>query len=67
MLGKVIRIMEMNDTLFVGSYNICGKQNPLGNIFADLAGHIVTLDTVDRRVLVGVFLLDFLIVALDKA
>ena len=43
-----------------------GEQHTHGQILADLAGHIVTLYAVDGRVLVGVLLLDFLVVALDE-
>ena len=57
----------MDNALLVGGHNIRRKQNPFGNVFADLPGHVVPLYTVDRRIFVGIFLLDFLIVALDKA
>ena len=66
MLSKIIRIMEVDYALLVSFYNILREQQSLCKVTADLACHIVTLNAVDCRVLVGVFLLDLLIAALDK-
>ena len=66
-LGKIIGIVEMNQSLIVGGYNVVGKKNPLGDILAYLTGHVVTLHAVDRGILVGVLLLDFFIVAFNQA
>ena len=66
-LSKIVRVMEMDDALLMGLNDIRRKQNPAGDILADFAGHIVALDAVDRRVLVGILLLDFLVVTFDEA
>ena len=67
MLGIVVRIVEVDDARLVGVHNLLGQQNAAGNVLAHLACHIVPLDGVDGRILVGVLLLDFLIVALNQA
>ena len=66
-LGIVIGIVEVNDAGFVSLHDLPGQKDAAGNIFADLARHIVALHSVDGGVLVGVLLLDFLVVALDEA
>ena len=65
-LGKVVRIMEVNQTLIVSIHNLLGQQHTLGQVLGDLAGHVVTLNGIDGRVLVGVLLLDLFVVALDQ-
>ena len=65
-LGKVVRIMEVNQALIVSIHNLLGQQHALGQVLGDLAGHIVALNGVDGRVLVGVLLLDLFVVALDQ-
>ena len=65
-LGKIVRIMEMDDAIFVGLDHLRRQQHTHGQVLGDLTGHIVTLHRVDGGVLVGVFLLDFLVVALDQ-
>ncbi len=67
MLCKIIRIMEVNDTLFMRFNYIHRKKKPSCKILADLACHIVTLNAVYSRVLVGVFLLCLFIITFDKA
>ena len=57
----------MNDPFLMRLHNIFRQQKPLGNIFADLAGHIIPLHAVHGRIFVGIFLFDFLIVAFDQA
>ncbi len=66
MLGKVVAIVEMNQTVLMGFYNILGKQDTVGDISADLTCHIVTLRAIDNRVLVAVFLLGLFVVALNQ-
>ena len=66
MLGIVVRVMEVDDAGVVGFYNVRGQQQTVGDIPADLAGHIVPLDGVDRGVFVAVLLLGLLVVALDE-
>ncbi len=66
-LGKIVGIVKVDDALFVGFHDILGKQEAAGDVLGHLAGHIVTLHAVDQGILVGVFLLHFLIVALQQA
>ncbi len=65
-LGKVIRIVEMNQALIMGIHDLLGQQHTLSQVLGDLAGHVVTLNGIDGRVLVGVLLLDLFVVALDQ-
>ena len=65
-LGKVVRIVEVNQALIVCVHNLLGQQHALGQVLGDLAGHVVALNGVDGRVLVGVLLLDLFVVALDE-
>ena len=67
MLCKIISVVEMYDSLLVSLHNIIIKQKSLGDILADLACHIVSLYAVHGRVLIGVFLLYFLVITFDKA
>ena len=67
MLGVVIRVVEVDDALVVGVHDVLGQQNAVGDVAADLAGHVVPLGGVHHRVLVGVLLLGLLVVALDQA
>ena len=66
-LGVVVGIMEVDDAGLVGGHHLMGQEDALGDVLGHLACHIVTLDSVDGGVLVGVFLLDFLVVALNEA
>ena len=65
-LGKVVRIMEVNQTLIVSIHNLLGQQHTLSQVLGDLAGHVVALNGVDGRVLVGVLLLDLFVIALNQ-
>ena len=67
MLGIIVGVMEMDDARLVGRHDLRGQQNPAGNVLTDLACHVVPLNRVDSRVLIGVLLLDLLIVALNQA
>ena len=67
MLGKIIRVVEMDDALLMGLHDIRRKQNTAGDILADLACHIVALYAVDSGVLIGILLLDFLIITFNQA
>ena len=67
MLGIIVAVVEVDDTLAVRLHNILRQQDALAEVAADLAGHIVPLGGVDHRVLVGVLLLGLLVVALDEA
>ena len=65
-LGKVIRIVEMDQALIMGIHDLLGQQHALGQVLGNLAGHIVALNGVDGRVLVGVLLLDLFVIALNQ-
>ncbi len=56
----------MDDAFFVGINNVGREQDPVCDVSADLSCHIVTLNAVYGRVLVGIFLLDFLVVTFNK-
>ena len=66
MLGKVVAVMEMDNPLVVRLYNIGRQQDTVGNIAGNLARHVVALSGIDHRVLIGIFLLGFLVAALDE-
>ena len=66
-LGEVVGIVEVDQTLLMCLYDLRVQQQTGGQILGDLAGHIVALYTVDGGVLVGVFLLDLFVLALDQA
>ena len=66
LLRVVIGVVEVNDSGFMGLYDILRKENTLCQILADLSGHVVTLGGVDDRVLVGILLLHLFIVLLDQ-
>ena len=65
-LGKVVRVVEVDDALVVGLHDLGGKQLAHREVLGDLAGHVVALNGDDGGVLVGVLLLDLLVVALDE-
>ena len=65
-LGKVVRIVEVNQALVVGIHDLLGQQHALRQVLGNLAGHVVALDGVDGRVLVGVLLLDLFVIALNQ-
>ena len=65
-LREVVGIMEVNDAVVVGFDDLAGQEHAHGEVLGNLARHVIALHGVDSRVLVGVLLLDFLVVALDK-
>ena len=65
-LGKVIRIVEMDQALIMGIHDLLRQQHTLSQVLGDLAGHVVTLNGIDGRVLVGVLLLNLFVVALNQ-
>ena len=67
MLRVIVGVVEVDDALLVRLDDVLRQQDAVGDVAADLAGHVVTLRAVDDRVLVGVFLLGLLVVALDQA
>ncbi len=66
MLRKIVGVVKMDYTLFVRFDYIPGQKYAACYILAHFARHIVTLNTVNGRVLVGVFLLYFLIITFNK-
>ena len=67
MLCKVIRIMKMDDSLLMCLHNIRREKESSGNILTHLACHVISLHTVDCRILIGILLLYLLVVTLQKA
>ena len=67
MLRIVVRVVEVDDTGLVGGHDLLGQEDAAGDVLGDFACHVVTLDSVDGGVLVGVLLLDLFVVALDQA
>lgn len=57
-LGKIIGVVEMNNSLLMGLYNIFIQQKTLGNVLAYLSSHVITLNTYHSGILVGIFLLN---------
>ena len=43
LLCKIIGVVKMNDSLFMGTHDFFRKQHAFGQVLAYLAGHIVTL------------------------
>ncbi len=66
MLGKIVRIMKMDQPLLMRLHDIRCEQKPSCDILAHLARHIIALHAVDRRILVGILLFDFLVIALEE-
>ena len=66
MLGIIIRIMKMDDPLAVRLHDVFRKKHPARQVLAHLAGHVISLHAVDRRILIGILLLHIFIVALDQ-
>ncbi len=66
-LCEVVGIVEVDQTLLMRLDDLRVQQQAGGQVFGDLAGHIVALHTVDGGVLVGILLLDFFVLALDQA
>ena len=66
MLCEVVGVMKVDDSFLVRLDDVSREQQSFGQIFGDFAGHIIPLYRVDGRVFVGIFLLDFFIVALDQ-
>ena len=66
MLRVIVGVVEVDDALPVGLHDLLGQQDPLCNVPAHLAGHVVPLGGIHHRVLVGVLLLGLLVVALDE-
>lgn len=66
-LRDIVQIVYMDDTLIMGGDYICREQEAPTDVSADFARHIVPERAVDDRVLVGIFLFGFLVVAFEQA
>ena len=56
----------MNDTLLMGVHDLLRQQKPHRQILADLSRHIIPLGRIDAGILIGIFLIDFFIAALNE-
>ena len=65
-LGEVVRVVEMDDALFVRLHDIRRQEQTHGDVLGYLARHVVALNRVDGGVLVGIFLLDLFVIALNQ-
>ena len=65
-LGKVVRIMEVDEALVVRLDDVLGQQQAAREVLAHFACHVVALRAVDDRILVGVLLLGLFVVELDE-
>ena len=65
-LRVVVHVVEVDDALLVCLDDVGWEEETRRDVLRDLARHVVALHGVDRRVLVGVLLLDVLVVALDE-
>ena len=63
MLCEIIRVMEVDDALFMRLHDIIRQKETLCDILADFPRHIVALYAVYGRVFVGVFLFYFFVAA----
>lgn len=66
MLRIVIAVMKLDQPFFMRLHDIRRKQKSSCKILTDLTSHVITLNAVDRRILVGVFLFYFLIISFNK-
>ncbi len=65
-LRVVVHVVEMQDAGVVRLHDLFRQQETLRHILRDRTRHVVALDGVDRRVLVGVLLLRLLVRAVDE-
>ena len=65
-LGEIVGVVEMDDAFFMGLHDFLRQQQSLGEILGHFAGHVVTLGGIDDRILIGIFLLHFLIGQVDE-
>ncbi len=66
LLGIVIRIMEVDNSLFMGFHNLLRKQHAHGKVLAYLSRHIIPLCGIDHGILIGILLVDGLVQMLDQ-
>ena len=65
-LRVVVHVVEMDDARLVRLHDVLRKEQTLSHVLRDGAGHVVALDGVDGRVLVGVLLLRLFVRAVDE-
>ena len=65
-LREIVGVVEVDDAGLVRVDDLLRQEHPRSQVLGDFAGHIVALDGVDGRVLVGVFLLDLFVVRFDQ-
>ena len=65
-LRKIIRVMKMDDSFLMRLYDLRWQKESSGDILADLTGHIISLYAVYSRILVGVLLFYFLVIAFQQ-
>ena len=65
-LGKVVGVVEVDEPFVVRRHDVGRQQDAAREVLAHFARHIVALHRIDGGILVGIFLLDFLVVALDE-
>ena len=65
-LCEIVGVVEMDDALLVRLHDVGGQQQTLGQILADLSGHVVALYAVDRGIFIGILLFHLFVVALDE-
>ena len=62
----VVRIMEMYYSLLIRLHNLSRKKKPSCDILAHLSCHVISLNTVYSRILVGVLLLNLFIIIFNQ-
>ncbi len=62
----VVRVVEVDDSLFVGPHDVFGQKLAGGEVTGHLAGHVVALHGHDSGVLVRVLLLHDFVVRVDQ-
>jgi len=67
MLGVVIGIVKVDNSLVVRLDYFLGQQNSVGKVARNFTRDVVALGGVDYGVFIAVFLFGLFVVALDKA
>ena len=63
----IIRIMEMNNPLFMGFHDLLRKQHTHGQVLAHLSCHIIPLCGIDHRIFIGILLIDSLVQMINQS
>ena len=67
MLCKIVGVVEVDNSFLMRANHLIRKKKSSRQVTADFAGHIITLNAVDRRILIGILLLHFLVAAFNQA